>query len=253
MSSETSELAIGSYETSVLDLESFTAGVAFDPSSLPLTGWWRDYAGAPWAGAASAGTSAAHALAAGATVPTVGALNGHGTADYISGENLVDGGYTLGSLFSAGAYTIAILAYVNTASAPGGNIYDVASWLVDTAGNASPGIGFSTSGVTVWHASGGVYDGPTVPQATGAWFLLQAKYDGTNLKLRINGGAWSSVAIGNVTAGLAANFKSGLSWDNVRAIDGRVAEMITSDVALSDANLDSYRTAYLNARYNLSL
>lgn len=87
--------------------------------------------------------------------------------------------------------------------------------------------------------------------ATGAWQLVQWKYDGVNLKLRVNNGAWASGAAGSITD-LASAVRVGMSRTATGAfLDGRIAEMALTDIALSDATMDSV-AGYVTARYGVA-
>lgn len=227
----------------------------FDPATLPLTGWWRaSFSGSPWAAVASAGTSGANGDLAEATTPpaTGAAVNGHTPADFDGSDDKLSVATALTTFFSTTAWTIVVLFNADTAQAYGADEYDNESLLSTAgAGAAEIGMAFSSNGVSVWHVEGADWPGVTVACATGGWHLARAKYDGTNIKLSIDSGAYSPQAAGNVST-LAETLQVGVDWGGVQFFDGKIAEIMFADTALSDANLDNIKS-YINARYALSL
>ena len=78
----------------------------FDPASLNLTGYWKDFASAPWAGSSSAGPSGGRGLSTG-TAPVVGASFGtHPSASFNgTSMSLTSSTLTLDSYFTTKAVT----------------------------------------------------------------------------------------------------------------------------------------------------
>ena len=76
------------------------------------------------------------------------------------------------------------------------------------------------------------------------------KWDGANIYVRVDSGAWTSVAAANffTTTGLP---RLGKNY-NTALFDGRIEEVITAATALSDANFNNL-IVYVNARYGLAL
>jgi hypothetical protein len=70
-----------------------------------------------------------------------------------------------------------------------------------------------------------------------AWFIFAFKHDGTNIKLRVNGGSWASTVSGVTTDGFGGGptFCHNGSNPNVGDID--VAHLAFFNTAVSDANI----------------
>lgn len=229
-------------------------GGSYDPAVLALTGWWRaSYTGPSWSGTASASTSGGRSLSAGTSPAVGGALNGLTPADFDGATHSLVAATIVSNWFSASAWSIVALFNADAAAAYGADEYDNPS-IVSTTGAAAAAIGlaFSANGVSVWHTSGGAWPGVTVPCSTGGWHLAQAKYDGANIKLRVDSGGYSQQAAGNIDAGLAETLQVGVSWDGGLRFDGKVAELMFAQSALSDDTFDDIK-GYINARYALAL
>lgn len=220
----------------------------FDPATLSLQGWWRDYAGsAPWAGTASAGSSGSNSLSAG-TAPGAGtALNGHGTADFNGTTHYLTGA--------------AMSTFQTTTNLSGWALYAIdtndtnASWcsnrgVLGTQGTCQLGVFHKSTGVVSLGME--VPSIVTVEQAVGAgtYRLVQWKANGTNLYIRENSAAFTSAAGGTNTS-LAANLNVGRS-PNSQYFDGRIAELGMSTSFFSDTEMDQVKS-YINSRYGLSL
>ena len=237
----------------IVKLTATPAPSGFDPATLTLTGWWRgNFTGSPWTPTASAGTSGANGNFAEATNPpaTGAALNGFTPADFDGTNDIITGANPMSSFVTGGAGSIAVLFNADTAAAPGGGVYDDEPLFCDDTANIA--IGFNTSGVR-----GGFYDSGAswkmtteVACATAGWHLAQMKWDGANIYVRVDSGAWTSVAAANffTTTGLP---RLGKNY-NTALFDGRIEEVITAATALSDANFNNL-IVYVNARYGLAL
>lgn len=198
---------------------------AFDLASLYLTGWFEDYdvgaASGDWAGKASAGTSGSRTMATG-TAPTQGtALNGHGTAAFTTASSLVGGAMSL--YLTAAAWSAWWLQSVTTAPCVPLSAADF-SWFFGAITN---------SGVQaqVTQAGGGPSASPAM--TLGVYYLAQADYDGTTVRVRVNGGTWATSARANI-ASLVPNMTMGLS-----ASTGTIASVGTLASKISDGTHDS--------------
>jgi len=225
----------------------------FDPASLALSGWWRaNYTNpGPWNGVASAGASSGRDLSEATNPPATGtAQNGLTPADFDGSNDELSIATGVSSFFSASAWTIVVLFRADSTVAATGDLYECESFLADDGASATIGMGITDSGVQVWHYGGGAWPGLTIAAGTGAYHLAQAKYDGTNIKMRIDSGSYSSQAASN--ASLSSNLRVGMSWNGSKFYDGRLTEIMLAQSALSDADLDNIKS-YLNARYALAL
>lgn len=183
-----------------------------DISDLTLTGLWiggnYNAATPSWTGSASAGTSFGKNLGdssyAGAYKPAVGPTrNGYGTVDMSAG-----GGYftwletsTAASNFvDANAATFIVWQYLQNTTSSSTTSY----------ANSMPlGVTGDYAGIYVSKQSGAgkayafAYDGGfqsrEVAQPFGRWSCVQYTIYGGQLRMRVNRGAWTRVACGNIT------------------------------------------------------
>lgn len=241
---------------SVSVTDDITIEVSLDPAVLSLSGWYRaSFTGSPWTPTASAGTSGANGDFAEATNPpaTGTAINGLTPASFDGTNDLLSNATTVGTFFSASAWSMIVLFKAASSQAFGTDEYDNESIISSVGGAAAEiGMAFSNDGISVWHLSGAAWPGVTVAVGTGAWHLAQAKYDGTDIKLRIDGGAWSSVTAGNMDS-TAETLQFGVNWNGAMFYDGDVAEVMLAASALADSYFDSILRGYINPRYNLNL
>ncbi len=232
----------------------------FDPAVLDLSMWVRgDFASSPWSGVVSAGHSGERSLSETTNPPSVGTtLNTWDSADF-DGTNdtlkaTTGGATTWTSYITDTAYTMSVLFWADAATADAGNADSyVNPPIVADATQGAIGIGFTTSGVRAWHQVGGDYASVALAATTGAWHLVQVRYDGTTLQTRIDGGSWSNQTRGHVSAtALGAQPQFGMNYASNKFFNGKVMEIIVAPSALSDANCDNILD-YTNARYALSL
>ncbi len=227
--------------------------VGFDPSSLALTGYWRaDFAGAPWPGTPSAGSSGTPSLDAGGPGPGTGAAqNGKIPADF-NGTTQYLAGAVLSTFLAAASWSCWFLVYARTAVPdPGPGLRVSAPALASDAG-AYFVVAFTDSGVSFEMADGiSAASTLTVACATGGWHLVQCSYDGTDLWLRVDSGAASTETYGNVGA-LTNPLRVGSNWDVSALFDGKMLELGFSDSTLPQATFDNIKS-YVNARYGLLL
>ena len=231
---------------------------AFDPATLALTGWWRaSFASSPWAGNASAGTSAGRDLSEATNPPAVGAaLNGLTPADFDGTNDILSSAEDSDTFFDQNAQSVIALVYLDVAGVadfPSAPYQENTITGSDGAGDWGLSLS-SASGVRFWRQLilGLAYNSVTAPISTGAWHLIECKYDGLILSLRVDSGTWQTTlnVLANTLAGTDQNVGFGLSLSAF--FNGKVAELMFSDLALSDANMDNIKN-YINARYALSL
>ena len=68
--------------------------------------------------------------------------------------------------------------------------------------------------------------------------VIQARWTGTQIQVRVDGGAWASIA--QTEIGGSSNFKIGSNYIQTAGfLKGRIVEMFTTDSSLSDLQLDS--------------
>ncbi len=228
----------------------------FDPTTLSLTGYWRaSFGGAPWAATASSGASGTNGTLAVGDAPSVGtAVNGLTPADFVGGNYLVTANNS-GTYVNDSAWSAWVLFYADTVDADVGPPirYFNAQFFLE-AGSAYEGMGYSRAGVqaSTQQASGGTQKDVLIACSTGAWHLAQAKHDGVDLKLRVDSGAWSSIACGPGSASAGSPLRVGSGLAGLHNLDGKILELAISDTVLADADFDSV-LSYVNTTYALTL
>lgn len=254
--------AAGSWSVTFRIFVSAGKGAAgFDPSSLALTGWWRagDYNGnGTWAASPSAGSSGGRDLFEGTSPPTGGpSLNGFGTVSFAraSSQRLTNSNNVRTVFFTASAgstWALVKSTSEDTNAIPPSVYLNDAVWC-DSA--AIVGTHLRSGGPN----ASAFFDDATAQQyaaeaafADGAWQLVQTKWDGTNIKVRVNSGIWTSSSAGTGTMhSSAGSLRVGMN-SGTAFFDGLIAEIGFIDSALPDATFDSIKT-YINGRYGLSL
>lgn len=237
-----------------------SAGASFDPATLSLSGWWRadgstGYSVAVGTGTfdavASAGTSGTNGdLTEGTNPPSVGtAVNGHNPPDFDGTDDLLNASAIESDLFAASAGSIAVLYYADTTDAANTEVLDDEALFAGAGGFLC--VTVNNTGARVMLNSGGQKKIQLTGGTSGAWHLMQVKWDGTNLKARVDSGSWTSTSCGDM-GDLTSAIKVGCNYNASSFFDGRIAEVITAASTLSDADFDDLIT-YVNARYGLSL
>lgn len=227
---------------------------AFDPATLALTGWWRaSFTASPWTPTASAGSSGANGNLAEATnPPTSGtAQNGFNPAAFDGINQVLTSANNFSTFVTGGAGSIWVLFYATAAAADAGaglRIGNPGLVFQDTGGTTF-GIGYSDAGVTVAYYDG-AYEELVIAASLNNYHLAQVKWDSTNLKMRVDSGARSSIAAAAMTLSanpivVGKNYTTGYQAC-------RVLEVGTINSALSDADEDNIKS-YVNSRYGLAL
>lgn len=232
----------------------------FDPSFSPLTGWWRgSFVSSPWGGSSSVGSgsgnSAGRNLTTGSFNPpnAVGNVNGYTPANF-NGSGLMSLVSSLNSdnYFNSNAMSSWIL--FNAGSLVGdngaGSRFNNTQFWTDTLHSICMGV--SSAGL---HAC--VYGGSGTElivsfSSINSWHLAQFKFDGSTIKLRVDNGAWSSLASTSSPA-MTGTMVFGSRFDQGGSfITAQMLDIGFSDTVFSDTTFDNIRS-YVNARYNLSL
>ncbi len=226
--------------------------VVYDPAVLNLSGWWRAaYAGAPWAGNASAGVSGTTgALVTGGSDPAVGTTqNGYAPAEFVdTGSDFLTNATDATTLFTTTAGSIVCLFRAASAAAPDATDYYDAPFYRDT--NADVLMTFTTSGV-----GGVLYDGAykTLDVACGinAYHLAMLRWDGADMGITIDSAAETTTACGPLTS-MTGTMVAGQGYTAAHYLDARVLELMTSPTTISDADYGNIKS-YANSRYGLAL
>lgn len=165
------------------------AAALLDPATLALTAYFDAVAGAyngtTWTSLASAGTSGARTLIAGAAPTASGGAPDFGGA----GHYLIPGGALKWDAFTTRtAYFGQVVFTADALAAPAAQPYNDKQLLADNGGNIYCAV--NTSGIHCGH-----YDDVSfkttrttgyIPISTGTKYVAQWWYDGTNLNIRTN-------------------------------------------------------------------
>jgi hypothetical protein len=233
------------------------ATATFDPATLSLTGWWRadsttGYVAGTWDGVASAGGSGSRDLTqgTGANQPGTGvAIDGHTAPDFDGTNDFLTNATAISTMLSASAWRMWALIYIDAIA-----INDAISYNNDTV-VCDTGLFWA---VTLRENAGSplVYayqwDGAEkrVSQTvtTSAWNLIQARYDGTNLRLKVNSSSVLTAAAGNISTTTGSLIVGAGSAVGAKPFNGRIADMGLLASAGTDADFDDIRN-YCIARY----
>jgi len=215
------------------------AAATYDPAVLSLTGWWRaSYDGSgTWSGTASAGSSGTHGLLEIINKPAAGtAVNGRTPATFDGVNDFLGGSafstYATGTAY--GGWALIKIASISTNNAAPSLYDNVTVWSNGAYGGL---VLRSNNTVTLFHFDGG-QQGVAASFTTSAWQLVQWKYDGTNGKIRVNAGSWSSTAMGTL-ADLTSTFYLSKRYDGTADFGGDVLDVGLIDSAPSDATFDN--------------
>ena len=226
---------------------------AFTPAQLALSGWWRaSYAGSPWAGTASGGASGGRNVSEATNPPSVGPLqNGFAAALFDGTNDQLRTAITVDNFVSNGAGSIwaLFLAVSAGADSGAGSRFNNKGIVANDGGGTMMNLTFSTAGVSALLFSSGWKD-VTLACGTGAYHLAQMRWNGTLLGLRIDSGAWSTVACAATSFSggavvLGRNF--GTAFQNMGLLDVGTAQSTFDDATFDDIK------SYCNTQYALAL
>lgn len=236
-----------------------SAAAVFDPATLPLSMWHSAkkaaYSGTPpWAGNASTGGSGSvTAVTAGADPTTGSSLNGNVTTAFNGSQWLTESANN-NVIFASSSGSVAFLFNASSIPTTTGLLYGDGSFLSDP-GDADTTFGLTSAGLSAaLNTASGYIRANVTFSTTGSWHLFQAKWDGTNLKARVDSGSWSAgtVACGPVVFAVPATPTLGESYAGGARYSGLIAEAIASATTISDANFDNIKS-YVNSTYGLAL
>lgn len=223
------------------------------PLNLPWSGFWRaNYVGEPWRGEASAGYPLGRDLVEAISPPVGGSLqNGYTPADFGGVSNILRTGEPAeGTYIGTTTVTIHAVVEVRSAPAPGTFVFDDPC-IIATENSATIALGVSSSGVAFGiYTSGGPVQTGYVALSAG-YHVIQARLDGTDASVRVDGGAWSSVGATDIASDPANVLIVGADYlGTSQFLDATVLELGVSPEALTDGQLDAV-SAYATSRYGL--
>jgi len=250
---------------------SFGAGRAskkassFDAATLSLNGFWRahssttegyDSTTGTWDGVASAGGSGSRNLTQGTAGerPAAGtAINGLTPPDFDGTDDNLESGVALSTFVSASAWFAWALVNIDAIALNSASSFSNDAVLTDLG--LFWGIFLRANGgspLVYAYQWDGAEKKAQESITTGGWNLICARYDGTNIRLRVNAGTVQTAAAGNITT-LTNNLICGAaSLVGAQPYNGRMADVGLMSSAESDSRFDDIK-AYVNSRYGLAL
>lgn len=245
------------------DFSNVTLGGGFDLSTLAWSSWVRAaYAGAPWSGTPSAGSSGSRSWASAGTAPAVGPLlNGLASADFTGTQALQSSGFTLGDLVGSSPSGWTFIAVLSPAAflAAGSAIFDWHQLITDASGWF--GIGFDINGISAWQGDGSAANTikytAQAPLALNTPQIVVARWTGTQLQCRV--GKVGSMTANQVACGAmyapfatiaGGNVYVGQTYSLANRMQGDLWEHGIIPIALSDAEVDMVCSA-LGTRYGI--
>lgn len=231
----------------------FTLPYGSDPGNFALTGWYKTvYAGPPWNGSYSRGTSGGRTVQTDAADPGIGSVNGLALPTFNGAQRLKDAVTTMGSYIgTAVPYRFVALIFVGANAAPSAQPYTDPGIWVSTGGWV--GISINSTNVQIFQ-----YDsGGTVRTATKAitpgWHMIDASWNGSTLSIAVDGGTPGTAACASANAAIPAQTVFvGTNYNNIAYFVGSIAEVFMGTTLLPTMRAD-YLKLYFNNRYNLSL
>ncbi len=230
----------------------------FDAATLSLTGWWRaNYVdGATWDGTASAGASGGQTLTVSADVAAGAVTGGYTPASFnAAGNSVLTTPVGITSLVSATASSGWFLIRTSSVIDSGGGSGYQDGNLLSAGSGANIAIGHVRVAGTpklIANFYDGDYHRAAVAMSIDAWHLAQWRHNGVNLEVRVDGGAWSSVACGTVSFSSGAVQIGQSTYFGIVEYTGLMLEVAVTNSVLSDADFDNVR-AYCIARYGVTV
>jgi hypothetical protein len=203
------------------------------------------YAGSPWVGKVDS-----RDLSEATNPPATGtAVNGLTPADFDGTNDILTNATAISTILSAAAWSCLALVNLDAINTNNADLWLNDPIVCDTG--AFWGIHLKSAPTVHIFQWDGASKSVSETIATSAWALVQAKYNGANLLLRVNGGSWQAAASGNIST-TTGTVRVGLTPTGGHALDGRLAEIMLSNVAEADAVFDDLK-ADINAIYGLAL
>ncbi len=223
-------------------------GRVYSRTDNALTALWKaSYAGDPWV--PSVGSAGNLVTASGTSAPTVGTpQNSLDPAALDGSSEALQTTAVLSDLFTASAGGLWMLVKPSSGSATGAP-YAESALLTDTGGDYFV-LAYTTSGFRFTISDGAYKSTAYVACGTGAYHLVQCKWDGVNAKIRLDGAAAVSVACGNL-ANLTRVIRIGVNFSTT-FFGGDILEIGTKAYTPSDAEEDN-DLGDINTVYGLSL
>ena len=176
------------------------------------------------------------------------AINGFNPASFDGVNDCLNSPVIESSLFSAPAGSIAILYKTNATVAAVGVVIDDPALISGAGGYFAAGINTTGPRAVLYDVG---YKSIQITASAGTWHLFQMKWDGSNLKARVDSNTWSTASCGNM-GDLTSAVLVGSNYNKAAFFSGLIGELLTAAVVISDADFNDIKS-YVNTRYALSL
>ncbi len=231
---------------------------AYDPAVLSLTGWWRgSYTASPWVGTASAGNSGGgtHNMARISNPASSGtAVNGFNPATFNGSNQQLDNASALSAFITDTAYFYWCLFKATATTGTSGTslAYNNEQLIGDVNGKFGCSIATvaGVDKVVPWHYDATGSKGDPHAISLSAWNLICVRYDGTNIRGKLNSASVATAAAGTVDD-VTGTMMMGASFSTPK-FTGSILDMGVMASAGTDALFDDIK-AYINSRYGLAL
>jgi hypothetical protein len=224
----------------------------WSPASDVLQGWWdNSFSASPWAGLASAGGSSGRDLSEATNPPAAGtAVNTFAPASFDGVNDRLTSAAASSTFIGAASYGYFILCNATSVATDNATLPSNDA-LINSKDNGFWGCTLRSSGsVAAYQYDGSDFDGAATAFTIGQWQLVQAKYDGTTISIRVNGGSWVTQAQGNIT-NVTELLRMGTNATAAHLFTGKIltAGTATSNTAISFDKL----LVWARGKYNLAL
>lgn len=238
------------------------AAAVFDPATLSLTGWWRadsttGYVAGTWDGVASAGGSGSRDLTQGTGGQQPGtsiSYSGHTAPDFDGTDDVLANATAISTMLSASAWRGWWLVHIDAISANSATSYlndcimqdSGAYWGIYARANGGSPLVYAYQWDGAEKAASANLVGVGVDR-----ILIQARYDGTDIRLKVNGGTVQTAAAGSISTTTGTIVCGAADSAGNRPFNGQMLDVGLLATAGSDADFDDI-IEYVNDRYGLS-
>lgn len=229
-------------------------GLPFNPATLNPSMWLQggNYTNSTGTWRDSSGNGRDAVQSTSGNRPADATLNGLTIPDFDGTDDNLTNSTALSTLLSASAWTCWALVNIDAISTTSA---DATCWLNDAICSDTGAFWGMHVHNTTPSIKGYQFDtGAKVATATislSTTFLAAMRYDGTNIRLSVNGGTAQTVASGNL-GGTTGTLRIGRNFGS-EFYDGRIADFGLVPTSTSDTVIQTNLRVYVNARYNLNL
>lgn len=170
--------------------------------------------------------------------------NGFPALNFDGNNDRIIGALAVSSYITVSAYTFFAVVRPLAAGNSGGNVYDHPSIFTDSGG----WVGLVVDGSNLSHYHDGPGAAAEVAFTNNNWYIMEARFDGSAVKLRLNGGTEASTAASNVS-NVTGFGRMGVKYnDTLWFLNADVPEMVAYNRLLNSTELTTVRNGF-NSMY----